>query len=82
MKAPKEIYLRDSSFKIPWSNVINDKQDGEYKYKYLRSDLAVDREKLVEWLEAQVRLFTPEIDDVYYGRILAFQDVIEKLKEL
>lgn len=84
MKAPKEIYLRDSSFKIPWSNVINDKQDGEYKYKYLRSDLAVDREKLVRDMEnMRDSIKALKIDnDFNDGRLAILEELIEKLKEL
>ena len=94
MDAPKEIYLeicynqdigeeyvenvwRDSP--IPENSTI----------KYLRSDLAVDREKLVGYIDNRIRFLDKllEANDspVVFGKLSAFQDIkdyIEKLKEL
>ena len=80
MEAPKELYVRESihgSLGVFTTNVSD-------SVKYLRSDLAVDREKLVEWLEEQMRIIREGdgTNGFGLGKYTAYYNVIEKLKEL
>jgi len=91
MEAPKEVYLEicynQELGEEYVENVWRDSpipEDGTIKY--LRSDLAVDREKLVEWLNRSKFLFKEEQKE-YNGwgvrACLAFiESIEEKLKEL
>ena len=54
--------------------------------KYLRADLAVKKEELMEWLEQELRdsvaLENCSNDDADRGRISAYEKVIDKIKSL
>ena len=50
MEAPKEIYVHTDSFGFMAAYRENHPPKS---IKYIRSDLAVEKEKLVEWLETQ-----------------------------
>ena len=86
--APKEIYLErnvynclESPHELPWKNGEN--------IKYIRSDLAVDREKLVEWAnnvlsraEMLTSITTNEMDIVRTVTTNVIKNLLEKMKEL
>jgi len=88
--APKELYISiERTYETKDGTIIgmvmlHESRTSEDDIKYLRSDLAVDREKLVRDMEnMRDSIKALKIDnDFNDGRLAILEELIEKLKEL
>ena len=94
METPKELYISiERTYETKDGTIIgmvmpHESRTSDTDIEYLRSDLAVDREKLVAWLGERkmyyldIAAHSKENSDFYDGIRIGMQAVVEKLKEL
>ena len=78
MEAPKELYAARGKF-----THVCCTESKIYNIKYLRADLAVDREKVLDFLKRNIEMLGYCLNtDLNAGEMMAYQHVAEFIEKL